>query len=195
MRRTRRAGMMKEACHAAMKSQTECGKDVKLGYLWSRVGEVGHGSGGNLKDSWKLFHTIRRFTWRPDLMIGNDWRPSCTTCHSKGKVKVNMSTVAPRLVYGRHENYILNAPIQYRCTRCCSRSKGQKRANVSRRERVQWTFCSTHTQVLEELSASHPHVHAAFPCYLSCRRGIDKDFMTSIIESAVRGLVQVRPPR
>ena len=66
---------------------------------------------------------------------------------------------------------------------------------------AQFTFRSADDRVLDELATHHPDVHAMFPCYLSHRSAVDKDFMTTgradsqaycCVREALCGLWEVR---
>jgi hypothetical protein len=46
----------------------------------------------------------------------------------------------PRLIYGEHENYLLNAPQRYYCGRCARIAKEQKQVGVERKRRMKFTW-------------------------------------------------------
>ena len=95
--------------------------------LWFIPREVVSGCGGDLTKAWKLFFQMRVFTWRPEAIIGGGWKPCCVTCGKNDEVKEHTHSHPPRLVYDRHDNYILNVPVRYACGRCAKEAKHQKR--------------------------------------------------------------------
>ena len=110
--------------------------NARKGILWSQLREVVPGSGGDLKKAWKCFFNLRVFNWHPEAVLGGDWKPSCVTCGQSDKVKENTKCQPARLVYDRHDNYLLNAPIRYACSRCSKDAKRQKACGISRKDRT-----------------------------------------------------------
>ena len=134
VRRKRRLGLVLENMEGI--NQGKAFANARKGILWSQLREVVPGSGGDLKKAWKRFFNLRVFNWHPEAVLGGDWKPSCVTCGQSDKVKENTKCHPARLVYDRHDNYLLNAPVRYACSRCSKDAKRQKACGISRKDRT-----------------------------------------------------------
>jgi hypothetical protein len=93
-------------------------KMVERGQLWEEPPDFIHRHAilpSEMKESWKSFFRLRVYHWILSAMVP-DFKPKCACC---GHVLVhNGVSKPPRLIFGRHENYLLNAPERFYC-RCC----------------------------------------------------------------------------
>ena len=92
-----------------------------------------------------------------------------------------------RLIYGDFQTYILCSPQKSMCNYCAKDCKVQKKAGVRWKERLQYTWRDTDSQLLQQLSLEHRDIAEEFPCHLSKRAGIDKKLLYSIILDASKG--------
>lgn len=149
-----------------------------------------------LQECWKEFFQLPVFSWLPDAMLGEEWRPTCPNC--KGKLVCNGRSNPPRLVFGQHGNYWLHAPQKYKCQPCEDKYKPPKKNkdnnnannqnNQPPKEKKQYIFTSTCDTVMRQIKVANPELIDLFPCYLMNRNAIDKKLMLTTIHCVVKGI-------
>lgn len=156
--------------------------------MWDRAKVVLHHDPSiDLRHSWKEFHRLDIFNWFPKEMIPN-WKPKCGTCGSSDHIKSNGCNNPPRLVFGEHENYLLNAPQRYLCRSCKKKAKDEEAAGIPKNERAKYTWLSTDDCVLDQLACEDPDIFELFPCHLAKKAGLDKECLDNIIDNVVKGV-------
>jgi hypothetical protein len=94
--------------------QLAADQSVNIGQPWTVTNYPLHRHTAiDFKTCWRRFFHYRVFNWRPDLLLEHDWIPKCPHCNTRRGVEIKKSLVAPRLIYGETENYLLNAPLRY----------------------------------------------------------------------------------
>lgn len=184
----RRSGLLKECMSNINPAyQKTAIKKVREGELWDFPKTVRHGQLGiDLRKSWKEFHKLPIFNWFPFELIDN-FKPVCPTCGKSDRMAKAGLNNPPRLVFGEHENYILNAPQRLCCRRCESMAAAQKANKIPKKERVNFHWLTTDECILEQIACEEPGVFEEFPCYLSAKAGLDKTCFDNIVDSAVKG--------
>lgn len=124
-----------------------------------------------IKDCWKDFFKLPVFNWIPEALMGpGKWKPCCPNCGHK--LVKNGKNKPPRLIFGQNENYWLNAPQMYKCSKCEEKRTG-------------YLFTETHDEIMKQLP---PEIFNLFPCHLSFVNGIDKKLMNLIVHTAIKGV-------
>lgn len=185
----KRTGLLKE-CMSSIdaKYHKEAIKKVQNGNLWDNPSVVLHGKQGiDMRKSWKEFHKMSVFNWFPFELIPG-FKPNCGTCGSGDCMKKDGLNNPPRLVFGEHENYILNAPQRLCCAHCKDMAKIQADTGIATEDRSQYNWLTTDDCILEQIACEYPHVSEEFPCYLSSCAGLDKDLLDNIVDNAVKGI-------
>jgi ribosomal protein S27AE len=186
--RYKHTGILKEQMEKINSKEynAEAIKSVKKGDLWDRPKAVLHQHCTDLKTSWKSFFCRPVFNWFPTEMLPA-WKPKCGTCGMSDSMRKNGQNNPCRSVYAEHENFIINAPQRWACGKCAKTAQAQKNASVSRKERVQYTWLSTDDVILDQIATEDPEIFEHFPCFLTQRAGIEKDFFFSILLDAAKG--------
>jgi hypothetical protein len=92
------------------KYQKKAMKMVEHGNLWNDTATVLYDKPGiNMWKSWQESYMLKIFNWFPHIFI-NDFKPKCNSCGMSGSMKRDGLNNPPRLVFGEHKNYIMNAP-------------------------------------------------------------------------------------
>ena len=86
-------------------------------------------------------------------------------------------------MFDQTENYWLNAPNKYICSKCKDEAENPDTNEIDR-----YVFRSTSEAILKQIGVSHPEVLELFPCYLTRKNAIDKHLMNMIVHSAVKGI-------
>jgi hypothetical protein len=162
---------------------------VRQGNLWDRPAEIlHHDRSVKTKDSWVSFFKYPIFNWFPSEMLPGNWMPRCGACFQSDEMVRHRKSHPPRLIYGEHENYLLNAPQKYYCRHCAQISKEEKQIGVVRKYRTKFTWLDTDSQILEQLAVENGDIFEMFPCHLSHRAGIDCNLLKSIVSFATKGI-------
>ena len=171
----RYTGILKDA-YNSKPTYEDAARNVRRGKLWKRQADYVSKSAvppGQVAKCWKLFYQYDRFDWLPNEMEPG-WLPKCILCDAKkDKVSIHTRSHPPRLVYGLTKNYLLNSPIQYRCSACYKKNREEMSRGVPKKERAQYTFLNTDRAVLKLLQSEHPDVYSLFPCHLTWKSAID----------------------
>jgi len=186
----RRSGLLKKCMDSVNTEQYQkkALKMVRQGVLWDLPKTVLHGSQDiDMRKSWEPFHKLKIFNWFPFEMLPS-FKVKCGTCGKSDSIKKDGMNNPPRLVFGEHENYILNAPQRLCCKRCKSMAATQKSNQIPKSERSQYIFLTTDESVLEQLACEEPGVFEAFPCFLSSKAGLDKECFDNIVDNAGKGI-------
>lgn len=163
---------------------------LRKGYLWDpRTVCLHHHIGVNeIKHSWKKHCQLACFHWVPSILLAigeKEWLPSCPN-QCGNQCKKNGFNHKPRIVYGTHENYILNAPERYKCTECIKTQNRQKCNNLPKAERIRAYWSSTDRQILLQIRNRNHGVYELFPCILSHINAIDKKVHDLVLDMAAK---------
>ena len=155
-------------------------KNVSEGIMWDRPPDFVMNPKHKLEERWFDFFQLPVFNWMPDAILGDKMKCHCPNC--KQKLSKNGNGNLPRLVFGTHQNYWLNAPSKYICTACEAASKAFPE------EKIQYSWVSSSETIMTQIWSQNPEVYELFPCHLSAKNAIDKKLMDLIIHNAVKGI-------
>ena len=163
-------------------------KYVASGELWEypKLVRRGHPSVRNLKTSWRPFFTLKVFHWIPLELTPKDWIPKCPNCGLK--CVRNGFNQPSRLIYGLHENYLLNTPERLICKKCRKEACRQKGSGIPKKDRVQYNFLLTNSDIMDQIAEVDPNLVSEFPCTLSHVNGIDKKYFALIKHLATKSV-------
>lgn len=173
-------------CLMRKKYKEKAHKMVKQGKLWDDPVFIRHEDIGDIKKSWPEFFKMRVFNWIPLDLLRNGWAPLCCNCGTK--CAKNGTSNPPRLIFGQFENYLLNAPQRFICMKCKSVASREEANGVEKKQRTQYSWLSTHDDIMAQIEAENPSLVAAFPCHLSHINGVDNELLRQIVHLAARGL-------
>jgi hypothetical protein len=161
---------------------------VNIGQLWTVANYPLHRHTNiDLKTCWRRFFQYRVFNWRPDLLLEHDWIQKCPLCNTRRGVEIEKSLVAPRLIYGETENYLLNAPLRYKCKDCEERYNLKLSHNVPKDQLKPFSFTTTNKAFLTQLAASEPGIFFLLPCVLTKRGGVCRHLVEKMKLASAKG--------
>ena len=153
----------------------------KEGHCWMYPPTVMKNPSHNIKERWLDFFRLRIFSWIPEAIISDSWRPNCPNC--KVPLSRNGHSVDPKMVFDLHDNYWLYAPNKYICRDCELKYKDKVLP-----ENKSYSFRSTSKEIMEQIKHMYPETYDLFPCFMTQRNAIDKKLLEITIHSAVKGI-------
>ena len=145
--------------------QSKARKDIHDGHFWTRAKYVQHKDATDLSKCWTKFFEMDVFNWIPSEFMPGNWNPACPNC---GNTCVeNGCFKEPRLIFGLHENYLLNAPQRYKCNVCQGIALNKERRNILKVGRSQWSWLSMDFAILNQIENHNPGSTNEFPYTLS----------------------------
>jgi hypothetical protein len=173
--------------------QVEIKNEIRQGKVWDRsdLQLHHHIKPAIMREGWKDFFKMDVYNWVPSVLLSkNDipWLPMCPNTNCIHKCTRNGFNNSPRIVYGMHENYILNAPERYRCKPCQIKRSTHFALNLPKKEapRCEWNSLDQH--IMEQVKDSNHGMFYEFPCVLSHINALDKSVLKLVQDLAVRGV-------
>jgi len=147
-------------------------KSVEEGKLWERRGAILHNHilPNKMKNGWQCFFQMDVYTWIPSILLERNktpWLPMCPNRSCNRQCVKNGFNKPPRIVYGMHENYILNAPERYICKACSTTRKLQIESGMQSKGATKAEWNSLDRAVMEQVKDRNPGIFYEFPCVLS----------------------------
>jgi hypothetical protein len=160
---------------------------VNIGQLWT-VGKYPLHIHTNidLKTCWRQFFQYRVFNWWPDLRLEHDWIPKFPHCNIRCGVEINKNLVTPRFMYREMENYLLNAPLRYKCKDCEEHYNLKLAHNAPKDQLTPFRFTTTSKAFLTQLAASDPDVFYVISCVLTKKAGVCRHLVEKMKLAAVK---------
>ena len=144
-----------------------------------------------MNKSWEKFHELDIVHWIPSIMLAQNtkqWMPVCPNTDCGNQCTLNGFNKDPRLCYGAHENYWINAPERYKCQECKDVRKIELDSGVPKESARQWEWHSLRQEIMEQVRNENEGLFNTFPCILSHINAVDKEVLKLVQDFAVRGV-------
>ena len=144
-----------------------------------------------MKNGWQCFFQMDVYTWIPSILLERNktpWLPMCPNRSCNRQCVKNGFNKLPRIVYGMHENYILNAPERYICKACSTTRKRQIESGMQSKDATKAEWNSLDRAVMEQVKDRNPGIFYEFPCVLSHINALDNSVLKLVQDLSVRGV-------